>query len=344
MKNTQNKPYYENNFKNCLVIGGAGMLGYAIAEQLHAEGKVVRILDIQPVHEDRFESIVGDIRNIEDIRRAIKSVDIVFQCAAAVWDPKLPESLYTEVNVQGNQNVIQACIEQGIHKLIYTSTIDVVVNGAKPITDGNEYLPYPDPLPKDPYCRTKIIAEKMMIQANSDKLKICCLRPAGIYGPRDRYHLPNIIHAAKQSLNFRLGDGSARFSHIFSENAAHAHILAAKHLGENSPLHGNCYFVSDPATNGNLFDFMEPFLVELGYKPPKLRIPCPVAYAMSWISEKINPQSIFTTFSVIQTCLDHTYSSAKAEADFGYEPIVGKEEAFRKTVEWFRNRSKNLTF
>lgn len=338
MNTSPNKPYYEDDFKTCLVIGGAGMLGYAIAEQLHADGKKVRILDLQTITEDRYESMVGDIRNTDDLIRAMKGIDIVFQCAAAVWDPKLPENLYAEVNVLGNQYVIQACIDQGIRKLIYTSTIDVVVDGPKPITNGDESLPYPDPLPKDPYCRTKIIAEKRMLAANSENLKICCLRPAGIYGPRDKYLLPNIIHAAQQPFNFRLGDGSARFSHIFSENAAHAHILAAKHLGEGTPLAGRIYFVTDPGTNGNLFDFMEPFLVELGYKPPRLRIPYRLAYALSWITEKISPQSIFTTFSVIQTCLDHTYSAARAEVDFGYQPIVGKEEAFRKTVEWFKSR------
>ena len=253
-----------------------------------------------------------------------------------IWDPKLPEHVYTEVNIQGNRNVIQGCLNQGIQKLVYTSTIDVVVDGTNPITNGDESLPYPDPLPKDPYCSTKIIAEKMMVEANNENLKVCCLRPAGIYGPRDRYHLPNIIKAAKQPLNFKLGDGSACFSHIFSENAAHGHILAAKHLGEGSPLPGNIYFISDPMTNGNLFDFMEPFLLELGFKPPRFRIPYRPAYLIAWIAEKINPQSVFNTFSVIQTCLDHTYSAKKAEIDFSYKPIVSKEEAFRKTVNWFR--------
>jgi nucleoside-diphosphate-sugar epimerase len=91
-----------------------------------------------------------------------------------------------------------------------------------------------------------------------------------------------------------------------------------------------------------MFDFMEPFLIELGYKPPRVRIPFRLAYVLSWIAEKINPQSVFNTFSVIQTCLDHTYSAAKAERDFGYKSVVGKEEAFRKTVDWFKNQSGSL--
>jgi nucleoside-diphosphate-sugar epimerase len=330
------KPYYQDDFRNCLVIGGAGMLGYAIAEQLHAGGKTVRILDLQPVDDHRFESIVGDIRNLPDIENALQGMEVVFQCAAAVWDPRLPASLFEGVNVQGNRNVIQACLALGVRKLIYTSSIDVVVDGAKPITDGDESLPYPKKLPGDPYCRTKIIAEQLMCQASSERLKICCLRPVGIYGPRDRYHLPNILAAARQPVNIRLGDGSAHFSHIFSENAAYAHILAAKHLGDGSPLPGNIYFIANLETNENLFDFMAPFLVALGYQPPKLWIPYRLAYFLSWIAEKINPHTTFCRFAVIQTCVDHTYVSHKAWRDFGYQPLVGAEAAFRKTVAWFR--------
>jgi nucleoside-diphosphate-sugar epimerase len=336
MDKNKQKPYYEDDFKSCLVIGGAGMLGYAIAEQLFSAGKTVRIMDKQALDDDRFESLAGDIRNPNDLRSAIRGIDIVFQCAAAVWDPKLPDHIYDEVNIQGNQNVINICREKEIRKLIYTSSIDVVVDGTKPITNGDETLPYPKPLPKDPYCRTKMIAEIMMCDANCEDLKVCVLRPVGIYGPRDKYHLPNIITAARMPINVKLGNGKAQFSHMFSENAAYAHILAAKHLGEASPLTGKFYFIADAETNENLFDFMEPFLVELGYQPPRIRIPYHLAYFLSWISEMVNPQGTFVPFSVIQTCLDHTYVYHKAEKDFGYQPIIGKDEAFRKTVEWFK--------
>jgi len=336
MNPTERKPYYQDDFQTCLVIGGAGMLGYSLAERLYAEGKTVRVMDLQPVKDDRFDCRVGDIRLPGDLRSAMQGIDLVFQCAAAVWDPKLPAQVYDQVNIQGNRNVIDACLEMGVRKMVYTSTIDVVVDGAKPITNGDESLPYPNPLPKDPYCRTKIAAEIMMCRSSSEALKICTLRPAGIYGPGDKYHLPNLIRAARMPFNFRLGDGTARFSHMFSENAAHAHVLAAKHLGEGSPLPGKFYFIADAETNDNLFDFMAPFLVALGYRPPRLRIPYRLAYALSWITEKVSPKATFVPFAVIQTCLDHTYSYQRAEADFGYQPLVGKEEAFRKTVEWFK--------
>lgn len=327
-----------NDFERCLVIGGAGMLGYEIAKQLYQEGKFVRILDVAPVSEvNGIESMVGDIRNIDDVRKACQNVDIVFQTAAAIWDPKMPKHIYNEVNITGNQIVIDVCKELGIGKLVYTSTLDVVVDGKKPIVYGDESLTYPEKMPKDHYSRTKIIAEKMVIEANSPELLTVSLRPVGMYGPRDKYHIANIVKMAKANNNLKLGNGTACFSHVYSENAAHAHILAAKHLKPGSPVVGESYFVTDHQPANNLFTFMEPFLVGLGLPTPKRAIPYRLAYVFAWFAEKFAPNSNFNRFAVVQTCVDHTFVHNKATKDFGYEPIVSKDEAFERTLQWFKN-------
>ncbi len=331
-----------SQFQKCLVIGGSGMLGYEIAKQLINEDKEVRILDLVSSNDNRVEEYIGDIRNPEDVKKACKGMDIVFQTAAAVWSPETPKNLYSEVNIKGNQLVIDLCKELGIRKLVYTSTMDVVVDGKKPIVNGDESLPYPKKEPKDDYCKTKIIAEQLILRANGPQILTCSLRPVGMYGPRDKYHLTNIIKAALSKSNFRLGNGSARFSHVYSENVAYAHILAAKHLTDESPVAGNYYFITDDHSASNLFDFMEPFLEGLGLNPPKKSIPYPAAYILAWINEKISPHSNFNRFAVIQTCIDHTFVHNKAAKDFGYKPIISKEEAFKRTLKWFKENGDTL--
>ena len=325
---------------NCLVIGGAGMLGFSIVEQLLQEGHFVRVLDLEPVNINGVESIVGDIRNLETVEKACKDMETVFQTAATIWNPETPSQLYDEVNITGNQNVIDTCIKFGIPRFVYTSTLDVVVDGKKPITYGDESLPYPKKMPKDHYSRTKIIAEKASIEANEEEgLLTCSLRPVGMYGPRDKYHIANIVKVSQSKNNIKLGDGSASFSHVYSENAAYAHIMAAKHLHPDSPVPGQCYFIADHQPADNLFTFMEPFLESLGLPVPTKSIPYKLAYFLAWFAEKITPKSNFNRFAVIQTCVDHTFVSDKAENDFGYKPIVSKEEAFDRTVKWFKNES-----
>lgn len=332
----------KDDFKKCVVIGGSGMLGFEIAKQLYSREKEVTILDLVPFGDKRFKGYIGDIRNPEHIRKACRDADIVFQTAAAVWNTNTPPRVYDEVNVQGNLNVIEVCRELGIKKLVYSSTIDVVVDGRKPIVNGDESLPYPAKLPRDHYCRTKIIAEQMMVKANNSQLLTCSLRPAGMYGPGDKYHLTNIIRAALSGNNFKLGNGTARFSHVYSENAAYAHILAAEHLYEGSPVSGNIYFITDHHPAENLFDFMKPLLEGLGLRPPTKFIPYRLAYALGWLNERINPKSIFNTFSIIQTCIDHTYVHDKAAKDFGYKPIVSKEDAINRTLEWFKENWNSI--
>jgi nucleoside-diphosphate-sugar epimerase len=319
-------------FQRCLVIGGAGMLGYEIVRQLVGAGKQVRILDLQPVEDPDCDTRVGDVRRREDVVAACEGVEVVFQTAAAVWDPKTPRRVYEEVNVGGNRIAVDVCRELGIQRLVYTSTIDVVVDGRRPIVDGDESLPYPRQLPRDPYSRTKILAEQLVLAANGRRLATCALRPVGMYGPRDRYHLGNVLAMARRRKYIRLGSGKARFSHVYSENAAHAHILAAEHLFPGSQVAGRPYFVGDHYPAGNLFDFMEPYLEALDLPVPRRSIPFAVAYGLACVAEVVAPRSNLNRFAVIQTCVDHTYRHDQAARDFGYCPIVSREEAFRRTL------------
>jgi len=317
-----------------MVMGGAGMLGQEIVRQLLGRGHSVRVLDLEALEGDLCETVVGDIRDPHTVEEACRGVDVVIQTAAAVWNVRTPRALYEQVNVEGNRVVIDACLNLGVPRLVYTSSMDVVVDGRKPIVDGDESLPYPSKLPRDAYSRSKIVSEKMVLAANGPRLCTCVLRPVGMYGPHDKYHLGNIIGMARRGVSLRLGNGTARFSHAYAENVAYAHVLAAECLHHGSPVCGQSYFICDHYPAENLFDFMEPFLRALGLPVPRRSIPYRLAYALSAVAEVLAPYSNFNRFAVIQTCVDHTFVDERARRDLGYSPIVSREEAFRRSVEW----------
>ena len=326
------------DFRRCTVIGGAGMLGHEIVRQLLAAGKEASVLDLQSPPEPCCEASIGDIRDRHAVRAACAGSDVVIQTAAAVWEPGTPRGVYETINIDGNRIVVDVCRELGIRRLVYTSTIDVVVDGRAPIVDGNESLPYPRKLPGDAYSRTKIAAEQLMLAANGPDLATCALRPAGMYGPRDRYHLGNIVDMARRGKYIRAGSGKARFTHVYSENAAHVHALAGERLFPGSPVAGQIYFVGDHYPATNLFDFMEHYLHALNLPAPRRSIPYPVAYAAACVAELVAPRSNLTRFSVAQTCVDHTYRHDKAVRDLGYQPIVSYDEAFRRTLDYWKGR------
>jgi 3beta-hydroxy-Delta5-steroid dehydrogenase / steroid Delta-isomerase len=326
----------------CLVIGGAGMLGFQIARRLLGEGVPVRVLDREPLPEElpigatRRDALIGDIRDPGAVRRACQGVDTVIQTAAAVWNVRTPRGVYDEVNVRGNRVVLEECRRRGIRRFVYTSSMDVVVDGRAPIVEGDESLPYPARLPRDAYSRSKIVSERMVLAANGPDLATCVLRPVGMYGPRDKYHLGTIVAMARKGVSLRLGDGSARFSHAYAENVAHAHVLAARRLWPGSTVAGQCYFVGDHKPDENLFDFMEPYLRGLDLPVPRRSIPYRLALVLAAVAEIVAPFSNFNRFAVIQTCVDHTFSYAKAERDLGYRPVVSREEAFARSLAWLR--------
>lgn len=324
--------------RNYLVTGGAGMLGRAVVTQLLERERNVRIIDLEPVKNAQVDAIVGDIRDAAAVRKACQGVDAVIHTAAAVWDPQLPSSIYEQTNLKGTQLLLDTCLELGVPRFVYSSTLDVVMDGKHGHTLADESTPYPaDPRKMNLYAYTKMMGEQAVLKANGPNFSTCSLRLVGMYGVGDKYHLPNVIGVAKKGINVHLGNGKSQFSHVFAGNAAHAHILAAEQLGPSSPAAGQAYFITDHDT-GNFFEFMDPFLRALGIGRRKICIPYGVAYVFCWLAEIFSRKSNFNRFTLYCTCVDHTFVHDKATRDFGYGPRYTAEEAFNMTLEWLKTQ------
>lgn len=327
--------------QNTLVIGGSGFLGAALANALLARGLAVRSLDLTPHPNPQIESCVGDLRDPAVLQAACTGVDTVFQTAALVdWGPRSRERLES-INVAGNRAVLRACQQEGIRRLVYTSSIDVVFSGA-PLANGDESLPYPA-RHLDDYGRTKMLAEQDALAANGiGRLMTCALRTAGIYGPGDRHRFPAILSAVRRGQMLRLGDGSAKFGHVYVGNVVQAHIQAAQALSDPAALPaGQAYFIGDHPP-GNFYDFFTPYLQALGYPPPQRTLPESLAYTLAVILESLArlglgpTPPLLTRYVVASTCRDFYFSYAKAARDFGYVPAISAEQAQAETLAWLR--------
>jgi nucleoside-diphosphate-sugar epimerase len=324
--------------EDTLIIGGAGFLGAALASELKKRGVSVRVFDLLPHPDPSIPTHIGDLRDKAQVREACTGVDTVFQTASLVdWGSRSRDRLYA-VNVKGNRNVISVCQELGVPKLVYTSSIDVVFDG-HPVANGDESLPYPANH-LDHYGHSKMLAEQEVLAANGQHgLRTCALRTAGIYGPGDRHRLPSILKAARSGQNIRLGDGSAKFGHVYVTNVVHAHILAAQAL--DGPAAGQAYFIGDHPP-GNFFDFFTPYLAAFGFPPAKTSIPYRVAYMLAILMETVARLGIgpstptLTRYVVASTCVDFYFSHDKAKRELGYQPVVSLEQAQAETLAWLR--------
>lgn len=323
-----------------LVIGGAGMLGRAAVETLRQNGHAVRSLDLHPSPAVNVDSLIGDIRDLSAVTNACEGMDAVIHTVAAVNQLPGKQPVMYDINVQGTHNVVAACQAARVPRLVYTSSIDVVFDGT-PIADGDETLPYPK-RHLDYYSETKMLAEQAVIAANgAGGLATTSLRAPGLFGPHDRHRFPNVIPRTVQSGRFTIiGDGRARFSHAYVGNMAHALGLAAERLSLESPLAGQCYFITDypPA---NFFAFFKPYLDALGVKYTESHLPAWLAMLMAQAAERIHQirggkAPLISRYAVAATVRDFWFNHRKAARDFEYAPVVSEADAFDCTLAWAR--------
>jgi 2-alkyl-3-oxoalkanoate reductase len=139
-------------------------------------------------------------------------------------------------------NVIAACRRNGVSRLVFTSSPSVVAAGHD-IAGGDESLPYPRRYLAH-YPRTKAIAERLVLNANSPDLATVALRPHIIWGPGDNHLIPRLIERARAGKLRQVADGANMVDVTYVDNAAVAHLLAADRLTPGSPVAGKAYFIS----------------------------------------------------------------------------------------------------
>ncbi|MDR1479689.1 MAG: NAD-dependent epimerase/dehydratase family protein [Planctomycetaceae bacterium] len=326
-----------------LVIGGSGFLGGEIVSQLAGRGEAIRVLSRRLVDGGvrGVEYCLGDVRDYESLVSACRGVHTVFHTASIPsisvhWQP------FYQTNVLGAQNVINACIENNVRRLIYTSSASVTFDCvAQP--DADEKLPYPHKWLAH-YPRSKAIAEKLVLeQTDKSELLTCSIRPHLIIGAKDRHLIPRLLDRAKRGKLFRVGDGTNLVDIVFVENAAAGHIQAADALNDKkSPVNGNPYFISqgEPV---NCWDWINEVLDACNLPSVVKSISFRKAWYLGAALEMFyklfrwQGEPLMTRFLAAQLAQTHYLNIKKAKEDFNYKPIISMDEGMKNLKQWLTN-------
>jgi nucleoside-diphosphate-sugar epimerase len=185
-----------------LVTGGAGFIGSAVVRRLLADGRFdVRVSDQRPAPEwmrEGAEVHTGDLRSVEEARRATAGCDQVIHLAAIVGGianfHKLPFTL-TAVNAALHAAAIQAALDAGVERFVYVSS-SMVFERARVFPTPESHLP-DSPTPRSAYGFSKLAGEVACRAAHDEfGLPFTICRPFNAYGPGEMPEdEPGIAHA-----------------------------------------------------------------------------------------------------------------------------------------------------
>ena len=201
-----------------LVTGAGGFIGSHLTERLVQKGYDVRAfirynsqgrwgwLEESP-YKDQIEVYMGDIRDLDSVRDAVKGVDIIFHLAALIGIPYSYKSplAYIRTNIEGTYNVLEAALDEGCSRVVHTSTSEVYGTA--------QYVPIDEKHPlhaQSPYAATKIAADQLALSYyRSFDLPVVVARPFNTYGPRQsaRAIIPTVITQVLKGLHeIKLGN------------------------------------------------------------------------------------------------------------------------------------------
>ncbi len=327
-----------------LVTGGRGFLGGAIVRMLLEQGKPVRSLarhHCPQLEAAGVEQIIGDLSAPLLVEKAIKGCDLVYHVAAiaGVWGKY--QDFYT-ANVIGTENVINACRNQEVTRLVYTSSPSVVFDGTD-MEGVDESAPYPQHF-HAVYPQTKAQAEQLVLAANGDQLATVALRPHLIWGPGDNHLVPRILERGRKGQLRRIGKGDNLIDAVYIDNAAMAHLQAAQQLAIGSPVAGKVYFIANNEPIP-LWDLVNQILAA-GNLPPVTRTISPqLAYLVGALLEtiyknlRLTGEPRMTRFVARELATAHWFDLSAARRDFGYLPQVSIKEGMERLRVWLQQEN-----
>ncbi|CBE67130.1 MAG: NAD-dependent epimerase/dehydratase family protein [Candidatus Methylomirabilis oxygeniifera] len=318
-----------------LVTGGTGFVGAAVVRLLLSEGYSVRALarhgsDLRNLDGLDVDLAFGDLLDKESLRQACKGCRRLYHVGAhySLWEPS-PEVFY-RINVDGTRNLLEVAIEEGVERVVYTSTVGAL--GYR--EDGgpaNEETPVSLDQMIGHYKRSKFLAEEEARKAALRGLPIVIVNPSTPVGPRDIKPTPTgriIVDFLNRRMPAYIDTG---LNFIDVDDVAKGHLLAAERgrVGERYILgRSNLTLQRLFAVLGQIAKL----------PPPRVRLPyrliVPLAYGNHWLSSFTRKPPRIPLEGVKMAKRRMFFDASKAVRELGL-PQSPIERALEEAVRWF---------
>lgn len=329
-----------------LVTGCGGFLGSEIVRQLIDRGDQVTGVarNAYPELVSRgMRQIQGDLTQEAFVRGAVTEVDAVIHTAAVagVWGPW--QHFYS-INKLATDHVIAACQQNGIDKLVFSSSPSVTFSGEHQ-RGVDESEPYPAKWLCH-YPHTKALAEQAVLQAHQPgRLHTIALRPHLIWGEDDPHLLPRMLDRSRKGRLRIVGNGDNLVDTVHVINAAAAHLDALDAaMSAPEKACGRAYFIAQDEPV-QCWDWISQICELGGAPPPTKRLSMGAAYSIGGMLELAyrvtgkRDEPPMTRFVALQLARDHYFDITAAKERLGYRVRITMDEGLSRLRGAWAERS-----
>jgi nucleoside-diphosphate-sugar epimerase len=322
-----------------LITGGTGFIGSQLARRLRIQGDDVRVLSLAQTDAERENAADLEDRGVEIVAgsvgdrslhgKALAGVDVVHHIAATMREADVPDRVFWDTNVEATKDLARSARTAGVRRFVYCSTMGVTgdIRG-RVVTEADPYRP------KDIYQRTKAAAEQWILEEARGGFPATAVRPADVYGPKDR-RLLKLFRMIRKGRFFYLGNGRGRRHMVYIDDLLDGMIAA-----QDSPAAvGQVFFLAGPAPV-RLRDLVELIAGQLGVAAPRVHLPYrPVWLASAAVELACRPFGVQPPIyprRVDFYAHDYEFDTAKARGALQYRPTVDVAEGVRRTIAAYR--------
>jgi dihydroflavonol-4-reductase len=319
-----------------LVTGATGFIGGNLVRELLKQGFHVRALVRESSSRANIDGLpveiaLGDLTDRASLDRAVAGCEALFHVAASYsfWTPN-PAAVH-ETNVQGTENILTAAGDEGIPRIVYTSTESTI--GIEGHNLGTEEHTATLSSLSGHYKKSKLLAEQLVLKMATQDLPVTIVNPAMPIGPWDIKPTPS-GQVVVDFLNGRMpAYVNTGLNVVDVEDVAKGHVLAFDkgRIGERYILgHKNL----------TLRDILGVLETITGIRAPNVRIPIWLALGAAYVDETVRGKMLNRSpripISAVRTARKFRhFDCSKAIRELGL-PQTPIEESLRKAVQWFR--------
>lgn len=325
-----------------LVTGGTGFVGYHVVQALLSRGDEVRALARSTTAADRLtylgadvEVVMGDLATGLGLEAAAKGCDAVFHVAAHYSLDRRDDALMHKVNVDGTKGILDAVRKAGGPRLVYTSSTAAV--GLRDNREPADESQFVNPAQvHSTYKRTKVLAERLVMQAAQDGMDVVIVNPSTPVGSFDVKPTPTGRIVLDTMCGRMPAYVETGMNLVAVDDVAIGHLLAFER-----GISGERYILGNQ--NMHFGDLVAMIARIAGRRPPHVKLPFWLAMSIAvvddWLLSPLLRKAPRAPVSGVQLAKTPMYFTAdKAVRELGL-PQTSVEAAVTRAVTWFRESS-----